>query len=198
MTMQAHILRAAGAVANQSVPVGQSITVKYGAGTARIYFDPGKAIGQWDWGDGSAPIANPSSDLSRELSSGTTAKFTGSISGGIIRIYGSATDVMDWIEGPSKYSLYGASSLVRVPDFLPTSVTDLEDCFRSNSSLNQPLPWDVSRVTDMRAMFQDAVSFNQDLSGWCVSLISSKPTSFDFNTPSWIKGGRQPIWGTCP
>ena len=38
---------------------------------------------------------------------------------------------------------------------------------------------DTSSVTDMRSMFRDAAPFNQDLSGWCVSLITSAPSGFD-------------------
>lgn len=30
-------------------------------------------------------------------------------------------------------------------------------------------PWDVSQVTIMDEMFFDAATFNQNISGWCVS-----------------------------
>jgi len=45
-------------------------------------------------------------------------------------------------------------------------------------------------------MFGDASLFNQDLSGWCVTLIPSKPSHFDDDTTSWALP--RPIWGTCP
>jgi hypothetical protein len=47
-------------------------------------------------------------------------------------------------------------------------------------------------------MFRNAGSFDQDISGWCVTLIPTKPTDFDTATSaSWITA-EKPIWGTCP
>jgi len=45
-------------------------------------------------------------------------------------------------------------------------------------------------------MFQGASSFNQDLSGWCVTLIPSEPTDFDTDATTWILP--RPVWGTSP
>jgi hypothetical protein len=50
-------------------------------------------------------------------------------------------------------------------------------------------------VTSMERMFWSAEAFNQDLSGWCVTNISSEPAGFATSTqPNFIK----PVWGTCP
>jgi len=43
---------------------------------------------------------------------------------------------------------------------------------------------------------QGATAFNQNLSGWCVSFITSKPTDFDTGATSWVLA--RPVWGTCP
>jgi hypothetical protein len=48
----------------------------------------------------------------------------------------------------------------------------------------------------MDFMFYYANSFNQDLSEWCVSNISSQPSNFASGATSWTLP--QPIWGTCP
>jgi hypothetical protein len=48
----------------------------------------------------------------------------------------------------------------------------------------------------MSAMFHFAASFNQNLSGWCVSLITSQPSHFDTGATSWVLA--RPAWGTCP
>jgi len=48
----------------------------------------------------------------------------------------------------------------------------------------------------MGDMFRETAAFNQNLSGWCVSNISSKPSGFDTNAASWVLA--QPVWGTCP
>jgi hypothetical protein len=47
-------------------------------------------------------------------------------------------------------------------------------------------------------MFENASSFDQDISGWCVSQIGSEPSNFD--TGSGFDGdtAKQPNWGdTC-
>jgi len=38
----------------------------------------------------------------------------------------------------------------------------------------------------MSYMFYAADAFNQNLSGWCVSLITSTPTDFDTSATSWV------------
>jgi len=48
----------------------------------------------------------------------------------------------------------------------------------------------------MITMFYGAAAFNQDLSGWCVSLITSSGTNFDNGATSWVLP--RPVWGTCP
>jgi hypothetical protein len=48
----------------------------------------------------------------------------------------------------------------------------------------------------MRCMFCLAESFNQDLSGWCVEKITSKPENFAYACP--LQPEYYPVWGTCP
>ena len=48
----------------------------------------------------------------------------------------------------------------------------------------------------MTYMFQNATSFNQNLSHWCVTLIPSLPAGFDTGATSWAL--LRPVWGTCP
>jgi len=48
----------------------------------------------------------------------------------------------------------------------------------------------------MVSMFRDATSFNQDLSGWCVTNISSEPPEFSIDSP--LIESNKPVWGTCP
>ncbi len=54
----------------------------------------------------------------------------------------------------------------------------------------------IEAVGDMSYMFCHASSFNQDLSGWCVTNITSEPDFFDHGATSWILP--RPVWGTCP
>ena len=53
--------------------------------------------------------------------------------------------------------------------------------------------WNVSSVTAIDSMFEGATSFNQDLSGWCVSNITSEPTEFANN--SALTNANKPKWG---
>jgi len=82
-----------------------------------------------------------------------------------------------------------------------TNVTDMYatfmHCFQLNYSLDK---WDTSKVSNMRAMFSHAAVFAQDLSGWCVPLIGSKPDHFDRDSSPEFKDHPevQPKWGTCP
>jgi hypothetical protein len=50
----------------------------------------------------------------------------------------------------------------------------------------------------MIEMFRNALSFNRDLSGWCVTNIASEPSLFDTNADAWVLPNSRPIWGTCP
>ena len=56
--------------------------------------------------------------------------------------------------------------------------------------------WDTSSVTDMDYIFNEAINFNQDLSGWCVSNFSSEPGAFATSSP--LTTANKPVWGTCP
>ena len=38
--------------------------------------------------------------------------------------------------------------------------------------------------------------FNQDLSGWCVTKITSEPSTFSTSCP--LSQNNKPKWGTCP
>jgi len=54
----------------------------------------------------------------------------------------------------------------------------------------------VSNVTDMKQMFAGAYAFNQDLTKWCVTNITSEPDSF--SSMSALTEANKPVWGTCP
>ena len=85
-----------------------------------------------------------------------------------------------------------------------SSVTDMGEMFKYAQNFNNGGSslinnWNVSRVTDMREMFGLTNAFNQDISGWCVSQISSEPLYFTRdNNGTWAGDtSKQPQWGTC-
>ena len=52
-------------------------------------------------------------------------------------------------------------------------------CFNQAKSFNQPLnDWDVSNVTNMRAMFKNSEEFNQPLNDWDVSNVTNMSEMF--------------------
>ncbi|MFO8234182.1 MAG: BspA family leucine-rich repeat surface protein [Bacteroidales bacterium] len=85
----------------------------------------------------------------------------------------------------------GASNLSKVPDQLPSSVTDMSLMFRNATSFNQDIgDWDVSDVTDMSYMFYHAESFNQDIGSWDVGSVEDIKgmfayTSFNQDIGDW-------------
>jgi hypothetical protein len=48
----------------------------------------------------------------------------------------------------------------------------------------------------MGSMFRNADSFNQDLTGWCVTNISTEPGDFT-TVRSALIDSNKPVWGTC-
>jgi len=48
----------------------------------------------------------------------------------------------------------------------------------------------------MSYIFYVANSFNQNLSGWCVTNITSEPIPFSDFSP--LSNANKPVWGTCP
>ena len=60
-----------------------------------------------------------------------------------------------------------------------SNVTDMSFMFQNATSFNSDISsWDVSNVTNMRSMFNGATSFNQDISSWDVSNVTSMSFMF--------------------
>ena len=66
-------------------------------------------------------------------------------------------------------------NFVRVPKKIPNTVEDLSFCFFSaaNFNSNNIYYWNVSNVIDMKYMFFNARSFNQDIGNWNVSKVDN-------------------------
>ena len=78
-----------------------------------------------------------------------------------------------------------------------TPVNNMRKMFEDRETFNQNISgWDVSNVTDMDKMFDEASSFNQDLRNWCVRKIEKEPRDFGKDSP--LNPEFYPIWGTCP
>lgn len=89
-------------------------------------------------------------------------------------------------------------SLTSVPSTLPNNFTNLNNVFRDCTSFNSiaVTSWDTSNVVTMGNLFAGASIFNQNLSGWCVTNITTEPVNF--STGSALSANNKPVWGTCP
>ena len=60
-----------------------------------------------------------------------------------------------------------------------SKVTNMKSMFYENSSFNQNIGnWDTSGVTNMRGMFQQSVSFNQNIGSWNTSSVTDMAVMF--------------------
>ena len=88
------------------------------------------------------------------------------------------------------YFAHKCKNLVKLPQDAPnlSEVTDMSSMFEDASSFNQSIEhWDVSNVTDMSHLFSGAESFNQPLEKWNVSNVTDMSRMFtgakSFNQP---------------
>ena len=84
---------------------------------------------------------------------------------------------------------YVNSNYPELNRLVTTQVTDMENMFYgANSNFNQDISnWDVSNVTEMRAMFYEKWGFNQPIGDWDVSNVTDMSYMFSqaeaFNQP---------------
>lgn len=75
------------------------------------------------------------------------------------------------------------------------NVTNMREMFGDNSTFNQDISsWDVSKVTNMENMFESATAFNQDISGWDVSTVNDMSEMFSNATAFNQDLGRAGGW----
>ena len=101
--------------------------------------------------------------------------------------------------GKTYFTPTGSSTPIPFNNIVTTLVTDMNSMFyeasaygANNTAFNQPIgSWDVSNVTDMGFMFNNATSFNQLIGSWNVSKVTNMSVMFfndaAFNQPlgSW-------------
>jgi surface protein len=72
----------------------------------------------------------------------------------------------------------GASTSLRVAAALPSTVRDLSLAFASSTANPDITGWDVSQVTTMTGMFQNATAFNQNIGTWTTSATTNMRSMF--------------------
>ncbi len=144
-----------------------------------------------DWGDGTVEEINGSTAQHKYASSGPfTVKINGTIEGfgfssAAADNKASLTGILQW--GMMKfhnngYQFSSCSSLNRLPISIPpdlTGITNIRAMFASASSFNQDIStWDTAQVTNMGGLFMNATSFNQDISSWDTSSVTNMSYMF--------------------
>lgn len=149
------------------------------------------------WGDGNTNTGVTGTITHTYASAGT---YTVSVNGNFPRIYFNHTGdnekiltVEQW--GDIQWTVMenaftGCSKLTVTASDVPnlTMVTNMTGMFENASSFNQSIDsWDVSNVTTMSRLFSNASSFNQPLGSWDVSEVTNMASMFrratSFNQP---------------
>lgn len=133
---------------------------------------------------------------------GTTCEYTytgtaSSLELSDIETEGLVVTVKEYSPDCGGYTFPLASSTLTVPNELPAHISVTDNMFKGAALFNQDISvWDTSRLTSAKGMFDGAVSFNQDLSQWCVPNLTTEPDSFDLGAVTWSLP--KPVWGSCP
>jgi surface protein len=139
-----------------------------------------------DWGDGTNDTItkwNASAATHTYLAEGVyTVDMNGTIIGWCFNYTGDKEKLLEIRQwgtfrlGNSGYYFYGCKNMkINARDTLTlTGTTTLTYAFAICDSVNEIRgieDWDVSNVTNMRAIFFHAISFNQDIGGWNMSRV---------------------------
>ncbi|ORU94421.1 MAG: hypothetical protein A6F72_08760, partial [Cycloclasticus sp. symbiont of Poecilosclerida sp. N] len=160
-----------------------------GDATARTLTFPGEGIYTINWGDGSAIEAitsnNPTHTYAdpghyQVVASNTIARFNLNNSEDKeklinIRQWGAAS----WTSLENAF--YGASNMMMSATDKPdlTRVTSLKSMFQDATTFNGDIrDWKVSSVTNMAAMFANARAFKQEIGSWDVGMVTNMNSMF--------------------
>jgi len=144
-----------------------------------------------DWGDGTTDTS-----LSHTYNLIRTYTATITITSGSVTQFGSngwvgvdiltdvsTNSVTDWgLPGVSSFAnaFNSAFLLVSVPTYLPSSVRNLSYMFNNADAFNQNISgWNVSLVTNMSYMFAETLLFDQNIGTWNVSSVTDMSSMFN-------------------
>jgi len=162
-----------------------------------------------DWGDGSSEAAGTVSNSHTYASSGTyyislhsgTTRPIQTQQPAMATCKAYITRIKQWgtvcVSDRWDYTFQGCANLTGsdatdTPGLSGNIISMFADCSLLDDLNAQS--WDVSSVTGMNNLFSSCSIYDEDLTGWCVTNITSEPTNFNFNGIMTNK----PVWGTCP
>jgi len=135
-----------------------------------------------DWGDGSAPQTFTSGPVNHTYASvadyniritGSATGFGSSISLSSRNLFTSISQWGDLGLTSLAYAFNNFDNLTSVPNYLPSTVTNISSMFRNTDSFNDGniVNWNTENITDMNFMFYGATNFNQDIGQWNTGLV---------------------------
>ena len=106
----------------------------------------------------------------------------------------------DKIQGNSFANMFrDATGISDNPDMAGWDVSIIQDfsgMFANSTFSTDISDWDTQSATNMDFMFDNAATFDFDLTGWCVPLVPDEPV--DFANTAVFPQAKHPQWGTCP
>lgn len=143
-----------------------------------------------NWGDGSSPETNITSDNPTYIYTSNLGTIQVSIVGNFTHF--GTNPLLETIEGIDLLSrvlsfnitslnslsgaFYNATSLIEVPNTLPSTVTNLDYLFFNATSFNQNIfVWNITNVTTLNFILYGATNFKQPITGWLLNKILTFP-----------------------
>lgn len=211
------------------------LTLQFDASIAQAVGVPLQRTGnvEIDWGDGTTPDVVSTNGWHEHTYAGTEV-YTVTIralTGNITQLwhsvtptgqYDALTRVVSWGDQPlTRIWLHSASNLVYVPNWLPPTVTSLNEafklcitfnhpnisdwntsgvvnyteCFKDNQALNQPLRWNGTKGNNYQRMIGGCLVFDQriDFIGGDGTVTNIDVADFANGAPVWTGDGAE-VW----
>ena len=101
-----------------------------------------------------------------------------------LEVSGGIEEVTSWYGGNQPSIKFGGGtmpvSLTTIPAQPPQGWNDASGMFQNCTVFNQDISgWDVSHITSMAGMFRNSEAFNQNISGWNVSNVTNMTGMFE-------------------
>ena len=95
----------------------------------------------------------------------------------------SKTEITNYAKTGTSSYFTTSGQLIPFKNIVTTLMTDMNEIFNNASTFNQDISsWDTSNVTNMLIMFANANAFNQDIGKWDVSNVIYMSQMFNVNT----------------
>lgn len=139
-----------------------------------------------DWGDGTR-VTSSDTDNTYTYTDGVPHSVKVNVVGielPALIVSGGIEEVTSWYGGQQPSIKFGTdtfpSTVSQLPSQPPLGWNDAEYMFLNCPVFNQDLSgWDVSHITSMTGMFKQATTFNQDISTWSMVNVANVDYMFD-------------------